>query len=194
MDQMLTKMREEFDKDDYSREAIKKILSSYKSRKEDWSKFYFYDPHKYTRNLVDTGNGKYNAMILVWPEGIASPIHDHSENDCFVKVLEGELTETRYEWPKNEEEEVDMTEIGRDTYTLNEVTYMCDKIGLHRMENNSNSKPAVTLHVYIPGYQTCQIFDEHTGHKTKCQVTFFTKYGQKVDYKGSKEGTIIKIE
>uniref|UniRef100_A0A0K0EB56 Cysteine dioxygenase n=1 Tax=Strongyloides stercoralis TaxID=6248 RepID=A0A0K0EB56_STRER len=194
MDVMLKNLREEFDKDQYSVDTIKKILQSYKSRKEDWKKFYFYDPHKYTRNLVDTGNGKYNAMILVWPEGIMSPIHDHTSNDCFVKVLEGELTEVKYEWPTDECEETGMIEIGKDTYSINEVTYMCDKIGLHRMENPSNSKPAVTLHVYIPGYNVCQIFDEHTGHKTQCNVTYYTKYGQKVDYKGSKEGTIVKID
>ncbi len=36
-------------------------------------------------------------------------------------------------------------------------------IGLHRIENTSHTKVAVSLHVYIPPYSECQGFDEKTG-------------------------------
>lgn len=57
--------------------------------------------HRYTRNLVDAGNGKFNLMILCWGEGHGSAIHDHADAHCFMKMLKGELQEIRYAWPTN---------------------------------------------------------------------------------------------
>lgn len=57
--------------------------------------------HRYTRNLVDAGNGKFNLMILCWGEGHGSAIHDHADAHCFMKMLKGELQEIRYAWPND---------------------------------------------------------------------------------------------
>lgn len=40
-------------------------------------------------------------MILCWGEGHGSAIHDHADSHCFMKMLNGELREIRYAWPKN---------------------------------------------------------------------------------------------
>lgn len=58
--------------------------------------------YRYTRNLVDAGNGKFNLMILCWGEGHGSAIHDHADSHCFMKMLQGELREIRYAWPEND--------------------------------------------------------------------------------------------
>ena len=42
--------------------------------------------NRYTRNLVDEGNGKFNLMLLCWGEGHSSAVHDHSDAHCFMKV------------------------------------------------------------------------------------------------------------
>ena len=59
--------------------------------------------------------------------------------------------------------------------------YNLDSIGLHRIENPSHTTPGITLHVYIPAYSECHGFDQNTGKTSKCQVTFYSKYGRKVD-------------
>lgn len=61
---------------------------------------------RYTRNLVDAGNGKFNLMILCWGEGHGSAIHDHADSHCFMKMLKGELREIRYAWPNNNNDHV----------------------------------------------------------------------------------------
>ena len=38
-------------------------------------------------------------MALCWGEGHGSSVHDHSDAHCFVKVLEGRLKETMFDWP-----------------------------------------------------------------------------------------------
>ena len=57
---------------------------------------------RYTRTIVDKGNGRYNLLILCWGPGQGSPIHDHSNSDCFVKILSGQLKETLFKLPQGE--------------------------------------------------------------------------------------------
>ena len=79
------------------KDAVKQLLSSYSSNREDWQPFAKFDAHRftglgwihsyvytclyvharmriyrYTRNLVDEGNGRYNLLVLCWGEGHAS--------------------------------------------------------------------------------------------------------------------------
>ncbi|KAI1732237.1 cysteine dioxygenase type I domain-containing protein [Ditylenchus destructor] len=197
MEKLVSDIREIFEDDHINTMDVRRVLENYKSNRTDWQKYAHFDPHKYTRNLVDIGNGKFNLLILCWGPGTGSSIHDHTDAHCFVKVLEGSLLETRFAWPEtcgedDEENAKPMVETGSDVYTTNGVTYISDNIGLHRMENPSHSDSAVTLHLYIPPFEHCQIFDQRTGKKAESIVTFYTKYGQKVDYSnGCKEGRLV---
>ncbi|KAM3418537.1 Cysteine dioxygenase [Cercospora zeina] len=75
-------------------------MESYLSDEAEWSKYAFSDAQAaYTRNLVDRGNGKANLLILVWTPGKASPVHDHADAHCVMKVLKGTLEETLYGFP-----------------------------------------------------------------------------------------------
>lgn len=141
-------------------------------------------------------------MILCWGEAHSSAIHDHAESHCFMKMLRGELTEVRFAWPSNpvvdengngeigrhhEDGEEDfgdgkeLQEISSSTMCLDDVAYINDHIGLHRVENPSHTEPAVSLHLYCPPFQECSIFNNKTGKRTKCQVTFWSKFGHKRD-------------
>jgi len=188
MDRLVANIREIFEDDHINTEELREVLESYKSNPADWQKYAHFDAHKYTRNLVDVGNGKFNLLILCWGPGMGSSIHDHTDSHCFVKVLDGSLLETRYAWP--EDSESPMEETGSDLHNTNGVTYISDKIGLHRMENPSHSDCTVTLHLYIPPFDHCRVFDQRTGKSSNALVTFYTKYGEKVDYTGCKEGRI----
>lgn len=63
--------------------------------------------NRYTRNLVDAGNGKFNLMLICWGEGHGSAIHDHADAHCFMKMLKGELSEIRYAWPSDNQNNID---------------------------------------------------------------------------------------
>lgn len=114
-------------------------------------------------------------LILVWTPGKGSPIHDHANAHCVMKILKGSLKETIYGWPcQNAEnpthcatastscypstehtcsrrgaEGPSELQIKRETtYTREGVTYMSDRLGLHRICNPSDSELAVSLHLY----------------------------------------------
>ena len=156
-------------------------MTSYESDPSDWKLYSKFDPHRYTRNLVDEGNGKYNLIVLCWGEGQGSPVHDHANSHCFMKILGGNLKETQFEWPRNgqlgAEEMTPLTEKARQVYSTNDVTYINDTIGLHRVENVSHTDTAVSLHLYSPPITCCQSFDERTGTGHKCKVTFYSTGG-----------------
>nr|CAD7263328.1 unnamed protein product [Timema shepardi] len=145
---------------------------------------------RYTRNLVDQGNGKFNLMILCWGEGHGSAIHDHADSHCFMKVLQGSLSEVRFSWPEDSPSKDDdniqetggtreLNEICRNSLRTNDVCYINDSLGIHRVENTSHTERAVSLHLYCPPFDTCSVFNQNTGRRSKCQVTFWSKFGDK---------------
>jgi len=166
-----------FNKDVVDVDYVNQLLKNYKSNPRDWRKYAKYDPHKYTRTLIDEGNGKYNLLLLCWAESQGSSIHDHSNSHCFMKCLDGELHETKYEWPEDSDQndQKEMVQIGQTGLKRNEVCYINDQIGLHRIENKSHSKVGITLHVYVPPFTECQAFEENSGVRKTCQVTFTCK-------------------
>lgn len=195
-------------------EELKSVMRAYESDEKEWHKYAFADYSRgYTRNLVDKGNGKSNLLILVWTPGKASPIHDHANAHCVMRILKGKLTETIYGWPcqsgKNGamdcatgpsslypstqhtcsrsqagELEPAALDVKRETtYEEGGVTYMSDRLGLHRIANPSDSEPAVSLHLYTPpnaAKHGCHIFDEKTGKKSHvAQCHFYSELGVK---------------
>lgn len=56
-----------------------------------------------------------------------------------------------------------------------------DKIGLHRISNQSHTIPAVSLHLYSPPYEECHSFDELSGAaRASGKMTFYSRGGVKV--------------
>lgn len=51
-------------------DRVQALMTNYQSNEEDWKKYAYFDKGRYTRNLVDDGNGKFNLMILAWPENV----------------------------------------------------------------------------------------------------------------------------
>ena len=116
-----------------------------------------------------------------------------------MKILRGDLTETRYAFPETEGQGP-MEVISERTHKENEVAYMADELGVHRIWNKG-SDFAVSLHrrcsalmiipavrvantsiVYTPPNVAkggCNIFDQKTGkksHITKCG--YYSAYGR----------------
>jgi cysteine dioxygenase len=67
-----------------------------------------------------------------------------------MKILKGSLKETLYNFPDQkliQQGEPDPPAIKRETdYHENQVTYISDQIGLHRISNPSPDNFAVSLH------------------------------------------------
>lgn len=193
-------------------EELQELMRAYTSNDEDWAPYAFADHSRnYTRNLVDRGNGKSNLLILVWTPGKASPIHDHANAHCVMKILKGSLTETIYGFPcqrsdkpaecataptslypstkhtcSNSNADLEPAALctkRSTTYSEDQVTYMSDQLGLHKIRNPSESELAISLHLYTPpnaAKHGCHMFEESTGKKSHVQQChFYSELGVK---------------
>ncbi|KAK0620394.1 RmlC-like cupin domain-containing protein [Immersiella caudata] len=170
--------------DDVDVEHLNRLMQEYNSNEREWAKFAMGDESRgYTRNLVDEGNGKSNLLVLVWSPGKGSPIHDHGNAHCLMKILRGNLTETRYAFPQEGEEGQPMRVISENVYKENEVAYMADELGLHRVWNQG-SDFAVSLHLYTPPNVAkggCHIFNPETGKKSHVKnCGYYSAYGKRL--------------
>ncbi|XP_076322138.1 cysteine dioxygenase type 1-like [Tachypleus tridentatus] len=150
-------------------EYVQHVMALYRSNPKEWKKFAKFERNKYTRNLVDEGNGKFNLMILAWPEGQGSDIHDHPGSHCFMKQLSGTLREIRYIWLSEKQE---MKPFKETILYVNDVIYINDSLGLHLVKNGSYSEPAVSLHLYCPPFSQCHVYDQRTGHYSLKDMSF----------------------
>ncbi|KAK3400053.1 RmlC-like cupin domain-containing protein [Sordaria brevicollis] len=180
--------------DDVDVEHLTRLMKEYQSDEVEWSRFAFGDASRgYTRNLVDEGNGKSNLLVLVWSPGKGSPIHDHGNAHCLMKILQGNLTETRYAFPSSSSSPSEPSEpaskpmqvISEKVYRENEVAYMADELGVHRVWNQDPDNFAVSLHLYTPPNVArggCHIFNPETGKKShvpKCG--YYSAYGKRLN-------------
>eukprot|EP01126_Amoeba_proteus_P035564 TRINITY_DN3590_c0_g1_i12.p1 TRINITY_DN3590_c0_g1~~TRINITY_DN3590_c0_g1_i12.p1 ORF type:complete len:103 (+),score=17.32 TRINITY_DN3590_c0_g1_i12:113-421(+) len=94
MENLLARLNEAFRSNLDKKEVIKGILWDYQqSGNTDWKKYVFWNPLKYSRNLVEI-TPTYEIIVLCWTEGQESPIHNHSvtfhldfAHSCRVKIV-----------------------------------------------------------------------------------------------------------
>ncbi|KAJ9053756.1 hypothetical protein DSO57_1021148 [Entomophthora muscae] len=182
LDELIFHLREEMggfglDSNTVNPKRIIQLMGSYSSCAIDWKKYAHFNSRNYTRNLVDSGNGKFNLLVLAWGPGQASPIHDHSDAHCIMKILDGELQETVFLWPDSSSLNP-LYPTHTTTFRMNQVAYMHDELGLHRMANNSSAN-ALSLHLYSPPISHATIFHPTTGQATRSACSLYSAHGEK---------------
>lgn len=168
--------------DDVDVNQVRRIMEDYTLDESDWSRFALLDITRgYTRNGVVNINGNANLLVLVWSPGKGSAIHDHANAHCCMKILKGEVTESLYDVPDHEGDAM----VPRKVSTLkrDEVGYISDKIGLHRISNESASEFAVSLHLYTPPYASlygCSMYETATLKKHHVNMSKYYSWQGKV--------------
>lgn len=153
---------------------IKDLLKKYEMTTETLKQYAKWTLHRYTRNVMLT-TGQFELLLVCWDLDTKSPIHNHSGSECFMKSIEGTVIQELFQNPTPEQklstepkqlEKLEVTFIYKG-----DVLHINDDVGIHRMSNPSSTQPAVTLHVYIPSYQQCEIFLNETTYTQSCVLT-----------------------
>jgi len=84
-----------------------------------------------------------------------------------------------YDWPETDSTTEKLRIRKEQDVNCGTVAHINDKAGLHKVENASSSK-AITLHCYMPPYDTCKIFPEGTAKALVCTSTFYSESGEKL--------------
>ncbi|XP_059058965.1 cysteine dioxygenase-like [Achroia grisella] len=122
-------------------------------------------------NINQCGNGKdneINACCKISAENKVKPnICDRIVGDGAKKEQNGEVGAM----------EGNMIVKSTKVLKVNDVHYINDDQGVHKMQNTEN-KGAVSLHLYCPPFGTCKVFDKN-GKASVAEVTYYSKYGVK---------------
>ncbi len=132
------------------------IIRSMKLPSSAFEGYCSWSNESYTRNCI-VENEKFELILLCWEKGQFTPIHDHGGEECWVRVIEGEFRETIYK----ESELGELSEVRSAISKTNEITYMIDFMGFHRLENLSE-KRSMSLHLYAKPIRNCNVFIEST--------------------------------
>lgn len=126
-------------------DELKATLESIQVDAEDISDFVHYNERGYRRNRVFESDD-VELLCLCWKSGQRSPIHDHAQSICGVKIIEGIATETTYETTPSGY----IKPVRSRDYTVDFVMASQDA-DTHQIANLQGVEThLVTLHIYAP--------------------------------------------
>lgn len=88
-------------------------------------------------------------LFLSWPKSYSTLPHDHAANGCWLKVMTGQLQETRY---NTEFEPTQSTCLRKG-----DISFMSNNLGYHAI---SSLELTWSLHVYSPPFHKTQYFQK----------------------------------
>tara|TARA_B110001469_G_scaffold107083_1_gene107158 strand:+ start:73 stop:579 length:507 start_codon:yes stop_codon:yes gene_type:complete len=87
-------------------------------------------------------NKNYEIILISWLPGAKSHIHNHSDNGCLYRVIDGTLIEEQYH-----PETLELIKL--QNILPNDVDYIDNTTSYHRMINQDKTM-AYSLHIYSP--------------------------------------------
>jgi len=198
VDQLVVKLNELYGTPstwEYKYDQIVKLLQRVDFTTTETNKYTFFDFTKpYTRNLIATDGKNYTLLLLCWNPGKESKIHDHPCEGCFIKTIRGCIKETTYTTnPKTNE----IKQKHIRFFSENQISYMHDSIGLHKIGNPSHDIGAVTLHLYTPPYGSCRVWSQagagELNKSEEAKVGFFSVYGHRTPHLEGRPGQLVKL-
>ena len=109
----------------------------------DWKEYIEFSNSTYKRNIMYIDD-QFEVVVICWNPLQSTPIHDHPENGCIAKILEGELLEEQY----NIIDDVPI-KIYESILNVNGITSQIGKKGLHRIINPTLHQ-TISIHIYSP--------------------------------------------
>ena len=148
--------------------AYNQIIHATKLKVTEFENYASWSDACYTRNCI-ADTEKFELILICWCQGHQTAIHDHGGEECWVKIIDGEFKETIYK--KDEEGDLKLTKTSFSK--TNEITYMKDFMGFHRLENISNKK-SMSLHLYAKPIRRCTIFNETSKTFVSRDLSYYT--------------------
>ena len=93
---------------------------------------------QYTRNRIYRCD-QFEILFIGWDEGNSTKVHDHAENGCLLKMMYGQIRETRFGKDGNKV----------SLFNSGDSAYIHNTLGTHKLENVHPGK-SLSLHIYSP--------------------------------------------
>ena len=152
------------------RDLVPELLAGAEVSDSALEPFLSFRDERYTRNLVHRGE-LFDVLVVCWNPGQHSPIHDHSNQLGWVRVLRGTLAETAYAKRRGAAHgdggsacealaAPALDRVGDTVLAAGPAVAAVDRRrAVHRLGNPAG-EPAVSLHVYSRPYDSCLVYDD----------------------------------
>lgn len=123
---------------------IQRLLQEADVQREDMVVACKFSDVDYARNVL-AKSPWYQLIVICWREGQSSPIHDHGNSACGVRVVDGVATEQRYQRDAAGSVHV----CGTTEFHPGDVC-VTSHDAMHVIRNEPGRDDLVTLHLYSP--------------------------------------------
>jgi len=138
-----------------SREDYLAAMTQCRIGVQDIHAFCQYGDEGYQRNQIDVSD-THELVAICWRDGQDTPIHNHGDSQCCVRVLQGCIQEQRYERGHHPG---DARAVGtpQQLTPLAETTFDSPD-DFHRL-TGLDASGSISLHLYVPPLHDCEILD-----------------------------------
>jgi cysteine dioxygenase len=119
----------------------------------------------HTRVCIER-NERFELMLICWEPGHKTDIHDHNSEECWMYFVDGKFEEAIYDYELNSTAPRQI-----NTTLAGDVAYMVDFMGIHSLENISNSR-GMSLHLYAKPITSCQVLNRNSNSFVKKQLRY----------------------
>lgn len=150
---------------------LTRVLKLMQFNPMEWQGNAAFHASHFTRTLL-AQTDQFSIVLTCWDRQQYSPPHDHAGSKSWVKVLQGQIDETQYEFADRGDDAHDCRSerlrVSRSGSLASDSLTFLGPNTIHSCVNNDD-EPCVTLHVYAPPYQTANFYDD-SGHRTQVQI------------------------
>jgi cysteine dioxygenase len=127
------------------REEIEQLLSRLIVTAGDYQKYLSYEQTYGRVSVVKSKTEAAELLVMTWRKNQESPIHDHFESACGIRVLEGTMTEIMYEIVRKDR----VLKLSAKELSAGIVASSNASIDIHKVANFHDDL-LVTAHIYSP--------------------------------------------
>jgi cysteine dioxygenase len=131
---------------DFYSDDVKNILWFYRS--SDWREYININDETYNKEVVFM-NDIFEIIIITWGKNQGADVHDHADNGCWMKILDGSLEEKLYD--------KDLNILNTNILKKGAMGFMNNDKGYHSI-SNTNDGITVSLHIYNPQNHNTKYF------------------------------------
>ena len=151
-----------------SLERLQELLTASNATLDDVRDFVRYESTTYQRNLVAIGPW-YEVLVICWRSGQRSPIHNHAQSTCGLKVLSGVCSETLFAHSPCGQ----VVALSTSEKHAGEVCASEDD-DTHQVSNLQEAgHDLVTLHIYSPPLRAMKKFSITGGRESEWRPPVF---------------------
>ena len=139
------------------------------------TKYYHWSSENYTRNLVYKDK-RFEVMVICWEKGVASRVHDHADQKCWMMVPVGKLKGQNFAVAEIDEAKNYCRLVETDDFELSDCLAATVELEapIHQVLNPAAyDERAVSIHIYSKPYDSCLSYCRDTDTFKEVQL-FYT--------------------